>query len=67
MKLHVKRLMLWGRDLRGDVRMAMVVKNNAAAIKSLNILDKNAKQLAKSLQQASSGMRINSAGDGASE
>lgn len=47
--------------------MAMVVKNNAAAIKSLNILDKNAKQLAKSLQQASSGMRINSAGDGASE
>lgn len=46
--------------------MAMVVKNNLSAKNTLNVLDKNDKALAKSLKQASSGLRINSAADDAS-
>ena len=46
--------------------MAMVVKNNMAAINTLNTLNKNQSELSKSLQKVSSGMKINSAGDDAS-
>ena len=46
--------------------MAMVVKNNMAAVNTLNTLNKNQSELAKSLQKVSSGMKINSAGDDAS-
>ncbi len=47
--------------------MSMVIYNNMGAIKTLNNLNKNTTQLAKDLQKVSSGMRINSASDGASE
>ena len=47
--------------------MSMVVKNNNDAIRTLNTLNKNSKALSKSLQKVSSGMKINSASDGASE
>ena len=46
--------------------MAMVVKNNMSAVKTLGTLNKNASALAKSLQKVSSGMKINSAADDAS-
>ena len=46
--------------------MAMVVKNNMAAVNTLNTLNKNQSELSKSLQKVSSGMKINSAGDNAS-
>jgi len=46
--------------------MAMAVKNNMAAINTLNRLSQNNSDLAKSLKKVSSGMRINSAGDDAS-
>ena len=46
--------------------MAMVVKNNMAAVNTLNTLNKNESALSKSLQKVSSGMKINSAGDDAS-
>ena len=46
--------------------MAMVVKNNMAAVNTLNTLNKNQSELSKSLQKVSSGMKINSAGDDAS-
>ena len=46
--------------------MAMVVKNNMSAINTLNVLGRNSKELAKQLQQVSSGMKINSAADDAS-
>ena len=46
--------------------MAMVVKNNMSAIKTLNTLNKNSSALSKSLQKVSSGMKINSAADDAS-
>ena len=46
--------------------MAMVVKNNLSAKNTLNQLDKNDKATAKSLKKLASGMKINSAGDGAS-
>ena len=47
--------------------MSMVIYNNMGAIKTLNTLNKNTTQLSKDLQKVSSGMRINGAGDGASE
>ncbi|MBR1420049.1 MAG: flagellin [Selenomonadaceae bacterium] len=47
--------------------MAMVVKNNLDANSTLNKLNKNSKDLSKSLKKVSSGMKINSAADGASE
>lgn len=43
--------------------MAMVVKNNMSAVMTLGGLNKNSTALAKSLQQASTGMKINSAAD----
>lgn len=46
--------------------MAMVIKNNQSAVNTLNILNKNANALQKSLQKVSSGMRINGAADDAS-
>ena len=46
--------------------MAMVVKNNMTAINTLNTLNKNSSALSKSLQNVSSGMKINSAADDAS-
>ncbi len=46
--------------------MAMVVKNNTSANNTLNKVDKNSKNLAKSLKKVSSGMRINGAADDAS-
>lgn len=47
--------------------MAMVVKNNIAAALALQETDKNTNKLSKDLQKASSGLKINGAGDGASE
>lgn len=47
--------------------MAMVINNNIAAMTILGETTKNSKALGKSLEKLSSGMRINSAGDGASE
>ena len=44
----------------------MVVKNNMTAVSSLNTLNKNTNELAKQLQQVSTGMKINSAADDAS-
>lgn len=44
----------------------MVVKNNMSAVNTLNVLNRNANELTKSLRKVSSGMRINSAGDDAS-
>lgn len=41
----------------------MVVKNNMTAVSSLNTLNKNTNELAKQLQQVSTGMKINSAAD----
>ena len=46
--------------------MAMVVKNNMSAVKTVNTLNKNSAALAKSLKKVSSGMKINSAEDDAS-
>ena len=47
--------------------MAMVVKNNVAAQMVLGELRKNNDKLSKDLKQVASGMKINGAGDGASE
>ena len=49
-----------------DFAMAMVVKNNMSATKTLNTLNRNSKALSKSLAKVSSGMKINSAADDAS-
>lgn len=46
--------------------MAMVVKNNITAEKTLGTLNKNTEALNKSLKKVSSGMRINGAADDAS-
>ncbi|WP_295159009.1 flagellinolysin [Selenomonas sp. AE3005] len=46
--------------------MSMVVKNNKEATNTLNTLNKNSAELAKSLQKVSSGMKINGAADDAS-
>ena len=46
--------------------MAMVVKNNIAALNTLNTMTRNNNALSKSLQKVSSGMKINSAADDAS-
>ncbi len=46
--------------------MAMVVKNNMSAVKTLNTLNANSTALAKSLAKVSSGQKINSAADDAS-
>lgn len=44
----------------------MVVRNNMTAISSLNMLNHNSNELAKQLQQVSTGMKLNSAADDAS-
>ena len=46
--------------------MAMVVKNNIGAVRTLNTLNGNSSTLQKSLAKVSSGMKINSAQDDAS-
>lgn len=46
--------------------MAMVIAHNMAALGALNTLSGNTKALAKSLKQAASGQKINSAGDDSS-
>lgn len=46
--------------------MAMVVKNNMSAVRTLNTLNGNSSALQKSLAKVSSGMKINSAKDDAS-
>ena len=46
--------------------MAMVVKNNMSAVRTLNTLNNNSSALQKSLAKVSSGMKINSAKDDAS-
>ena len=46
--------------------MAMVVKNNLGAVRTVNTLEKNTKAQGKSLAKTSSGMKINSAEDDAS-
>lgn len=46
--------------------MAMIVKNNMSATRTLNTLNKNSAALQKSLTKVSSGMKINSAQDDAS-
>lgn len=46
--------------------MAMVVKNNMSAVRTLNTLNTNQSNLTKSLTKVSSGMKINSAQDDAS-
>ena len=46
--------------------MAMVVKNNMSAVNTLNNLNTNSGELAKSLKKISSGMRVTGAGDDAS-
>ena len=46
--------------------MAMVVKNNMSAVRTLTTLNANTSALQKSLQKVSSGMKINSAQDDAS-
>ena len=46
--------------------MAMVVKNNMSAVRTLNTLNQNSSALQKSLTKVSSGMKINSAQDDAS-
>ena len=47
--------------------MAMVINNNLAAMTILGETNKNSKAMKKGLEKVSSGMKINSAGDGASE
>ncbi len=47
--------------------MAMVVNNNIAAMTILGETQKNSKAVGKGIEKLSSGMKINSAGDGASE
>lgn len=46
--------------------MGNVIKNDMAALRSLNQLNKNSQLLGKSLQRVASGMKINSAADSAS-
>ena len=46
--------------------MAMVVKNNLAALNTVNTVDKNSNALSDSLKKLSSGMKINGAADDAS-
>ena len=46
--------------------MAMVVKNNMSSVSTLNTLNKNNNEMAKSLKKVSSGMKVNGAGDDAS-
>ena len=46
--------------------MSMVVKNNMSAVQTLNTLNRNSGELAKSLEKVSSGMKINGAADDAS-
>ncbi len=47
--------------------MAMTVMNNTSAMMALGELKKNTNSMGKDLKKISSGMKINSAGDGASE
>ena len=43
--------------------MAMVVKNNMSAVRTLGTLNRNSEALAKSLERVSSGQKLNSAAD----
>jgi len=45
--------------------MAMVVKNNMSAVRTLNVLNQNSTALSKSLTKVASGMKINGAQDDA--
>ena len=45
----------------------MQIRNNSSALAALGELTKNNTELGKQLQKVSSGMKINGAGDGASE
>ena len=47
--------------------MAQVIKNDLAAQRTLNALNRNNSELSKALRKVASGMRINGASDGASE
>lgn len=47
--------------------MALVIKNNMLAKRSLNVLNENSTALAKSIKKVATGMKINSAADGVSE
>ena len=47
--------------------MAMLVAHNSSSALALGELNKNNSRLAKDLQKVSSGMKLNSAGDGAAE
>jgi len=53
-------------SIREENIMAMVVKNNMSAVRTLNTLNTNQTNLTKSLAKVSSGMKINSAADDAS-
>ena len=46
--------------------MAMTIKNNMPAKRTLNELDRNAKAMSKDLSKVSSGLKIRSAEDDAS-
>lgn len=46
--------------------MAMAVKNNMSAVRTLNTLNKNSYEMAQALKKVSSGMKVNGAGDDAS-
>ena len=46
--------------------MSMIVKNNVESLRTLNVLNQNSSALQKSLQQVSTGMKLNSAKDDAS-
>ena len=45
----------------------MIIKNNMSSMMALHQVNENISQLNKNLRSLSSGMKINSAGDGASE
>ena len=47
--------------------MAFTIMNNSSAMLALGETNKNNTALSKSLKKVSSGMRLNSAGDGASD
>jgi len=52
--------------VKEEIIMAMVVKNNMSAVRTLNTLNSNSNALQKSLKSVASGMKINSAQDDAS-
>ena len=46
--------------VKEEIIMAMVVKNNMSAVRTLNTLNSNSNALQKSLKSVASGMKINS-------